>query len=152
MKSWVDTVTAGDNVWLVLVFHGVDGVGWEPRTSADLGEYFAYLKSKEDSLWIATFQDVARYMRERMHAAVRSYVGDDAISVVLRDDLTDERYDLPLTLQTRVPPDWTAVDARQGRRAQRVRVVRDDGRSYVLYAAIPNGEDVQLTRAAPQSR
>jgi hypothetical protein len=95
--------------------------------------------------------DVARYMRERMHGTARSYVRGDAISVVLRDDLTDERYDLSLTLETQVPPDWTAVDARQGRRAQRVPVVRQDGRSYVLYAAIPNGEDVQLTRTAPQS-
>ena len=124
----------------MLVFHGVDGIGWEPRTSADLTEYFAYLKSKEDALWVATFQDVAKYMRERTHGTVRSYVSDDVISVVLRDDLTDERYDLPLTLETQVPPDWKAVDVRQGKRAQRVPVVRDDGRSYVLYPAIPNGE------------
>ena len=58
----LDTIADEDNVWLVLVFHGVDGVGWEPRTSADLTEYFAYLKSKEDALWIATFQDVGKYI------------------------------------------------------------------------------------------
>jgi peptidoglycan/xylan/chitin deacetylase (PgdA/CDA1 family) len=147
MKSWVDAITAQDNVWLVLVFHGVDGIGWEPRTSADLEEYFAYLKSKEDVLWIATFQDVARYMRERMHGTVHSWVRDGVISVVLRDDLTDARYDLPLTLETRVPPDWAAADVQQGERAQRVPAVTTDGRSSVLYEAIPNGEDIRLGRA-----
>jgi len=152
MKSWVDTIAADDNVWLVLVFHGVDGIGWEPRTSADLTEYFAYLKSKEDALWIATFQDVGKHMRERTHGTVRSYVSHDVISVVLRDDLTDERYELPLTLETQVPPGWKAVDVRQGRRVQRVPVVRGDGGSYVLYPAIPNGEDVRLARAAGPSR
>jgi peptidoglycan/xylan/chitin deacetylase (PgdA/CDA1 family) len=151
MKSWVDTVAARDNVWLVLVFHGVDGIGWEPRTSADLEEYFAYLSSKEDALWIATFGDVGRYVRERMHGTVRSWVRGDAISVVLRDDLTDARYDLPLTLETQVPADWTTADVRQGDRAQRVPVVGDDGKTLVRYEATPNAEDVRLARAAASS-
>ena len=34
---------------------------------AELKEYFGYIKSQEDKLWVATFQDVAKYMRERMH-------------------------------------------------------------------------------------
>ncbi|MEJ7589557.1 MAG: polysaccharide deacetylase family protein [Ferruginibacter sp.] len=29
MKSWVDTVIAHKHDWLVLVFHGVVGIGWE---------------------------------------------------------------------------------------------------------------------------
>lgn len=147
MKSWVDTIAGRDNVWLVLVFHGVDGIGWEPRTSADLEEYFAYIKAKEDALWVATFGDVGRYVRERMHGTVRSWVRDDAISVVLRDDLEDARYDLPLTLRTEVPADWAAAEVRQGDRTQRVPVVTDDGKSSVVYEAVPNGEDVRLARA-----
>jgi hypothetical protein len=73
MRSWIDTVAAHENIWLVLVFHGVDGMGWEPRTGADLEQYFAYLKAKEDSVWVATFRDVAKYMRERVLGSVRSY-------------------------------------------------------------------------------
>jgi peptidoglycan/xylan/chitin deacetylase (PgdA/CDA1 family) len=72
MKSWVDAAAAHENVWLVLVFHGVDGVGWEPRTGADLEEYFTYLRSRQDVLWVAAFRDVAKYVRERMHGSVRS--------------------------------------------------------------------------------
>jgi peptidoglycan/xylan/chitin deacetylase (PgdA/CDA1 family) len=146
IKSWVDTAATHDNIWLVFVSHGVDGVGWEPKTHQEIKEYLAYVKSKEASLWIATFEDVTKYMRERAHGEVRSYQDGDAVSVVLRDDLTDLSYDLPLTLKTCVPGDWHAVEVRQGTRTTRAEVVRDQGRSYVLYQAIPNAEVLRLVR------
>jgi peptidoglycan/xylan/chitin deacetylase (PgdA/CDA1 family) len=150
MESWVDTAAAHENIWLVLVFHGVDGIGWEPRTGADLEEYFTSLKSKQDVLWVATFRDVARYMRERMHASVRSYQDGPTISVVLRHDLTNAAYDLPLTLRTEVPSEWTAVEVRQGGRSRRLPVGRDAAGAYARYEATPNAEDVTLTEAGPQ--
>ncbi len=152
MKSWVDTTAAHENIWLVLVFHGVDGVGWEPRTGADLEEYFTYLKSKQPALWVATVRDVAKYMRERMHGTVRSYRDGAAVSVVLRHDLTDAPYDLPLTLRTEVPAGWTAVEVRQGGRAERGPVARDGAAAYVRYRAVPNAEDVTLTEAGAEPR
>src|SRR5665647_810020 len=73
MKSWVDTLLAHDNIWLVLVFHGIDTIGWEPINHEELAEYFQYIKDKEDNLWVATFKDVTKYMRERMAAKAVSY-------------------------------------------------------------------------------
>ena len=70
MKSWVDTLLVHNNVWLVLTFHGVDGIGWEAKPHEELAEYFKYMKEREASLWIATFGDVTKYMRERMSAKV----------------------------------------------------------------------------------
>ena len=145
IKSSVDQSISAGNVWLVLVSHGVDGIGWEPKTHAEIDEYLAYMKSKEDRLWIATFQDVAKYMRERMHAEVRWYRDGDAISVVLHQSLTDVSYDLPLTLKTFVPSQWAHVEVRQGARSQVTEVIRDQGQVYVLYQAVPNGEVVRLS-------
>jgi peptidoglycan/xylan/chitin deacetylase (PgdA/CDA1 family) len=145
MKSWVDKTSARDNIWLVLVFHGVDGVGWEPKTSKELTDYFGYIKSKEDTLWVATFQDVAKYMRERMHGQVVSYRDGNVISVVLRSDLTDMSYDLPLTLKTYVPKEWNTVQLRQGERTKRVAVVHVKDEGYVLYQAVPGTEGVRLS-------
>jgi peptidoglycan/xylan/chitin deacetylase (PgdA/CDA1 family) len=144
IKSWVDKSLIAGNVWLVMVSHGVDGIGWEPKTHSEINEYLAYMKSKENRLWIATFQDVAKYMRERMHADVHWYTDGDAISIVLRQSLTDESYELPLTLKTSVPPGWERVAVHQGGRSQVVPVVQEQGRSYVLYQAVPNGEVVTL--------
>jgi peptidoglycan/xylan/chitin deacetylase (PgdA/CDA1 family) len=149
IKSWVDTSLAADNIWLVLVSHGVDGIGWEPKTHSEINEYLAYIKSKESRLWIAAFQDVAKYMRERMCADVSSYQDGNAISVVLRQSLTDVSYDLPLTLKTLVPPEWERVEVRQGRRRQIAEVIHDQGRGYVLYQAVPNSEVVNLESARP---
>jgi peptidoglycan/xylan/chitin deacetylase (PgdA/CDA1 family) len=144
IKSWVDKSAASHNVWLVLVSHGVDGIGWEPKTGAEIKEYLGYMKSKEDRLWVATFQDVTKYMRERMHGVVHSYAEGEAITVVLRDELTDESYDLPLTLKTSVPPEWQVVEVRQGRRTVRVNATQDRENSYVFYQAVPNAEVVTL--------
>jgi len=145
MKSWIDTSVARDNVWLVLVFHGVDGIGWEPKTGAELKEYFQYVKSKEGQLWVATFQDVAKYIRERQHSVVRTSRKGAAIEVIVRHDLDAALYDLPLTLKTDVPSEWPAVEVRQGARVERAAVVRDGGRARVTYQARPNGEPVTLS-------
>ena len=149
MKSWVDTSASHNNVWLVLVFHGVNGKGWEPTTDDELKEYFAYIKAKEDRLWIATFQDVTKYMRERVHSEVRSYRDGETIRVVLRDDLTDPTYDLPLTLKTNVASAWHTVEIRQGENVKRVEVVHQAGQDYVLYQAMPNAEAVTIRPIQP---
>ena len=145
LMTWVDKTAAQGSIWLVLVFHGVDGVGWKPKTSAELREYFAYINAKKQSLWVATFQDVAKYIRERETGSVAAYRDDGIISVVLRSSLTDLSYDLPLTLKTSVPKEWKTVDVRQGERKQQIGVVREGGTDYVLYQAIPNAEDVRLS-------
>ena len=80
-----------------------------------------------------------------MHSAVRSYPEDKQISVVLRDDLTDASYDLPLTLKTQVPPGWRTVKVRQGDQIKRVGVFQEKDTSYVLYQALPNAEVVTLS-------
>jgi peptidoglycan/xylan/chitin deacetylase (PgdA/CDA1 family) len=146
MKSWVDKTAAQGNIWLVLVFHGVDGVGWKPKTGAELKDYFGYINSKKHSLWVATFQDVTKYIRERRQSAVGSYTDGEVISVVLRSELTELSYDLPLTLKTYVPNEWKTVEVRQGEQRKQVEVVRANGAEYVLFQAMPNAEVVRLSR------
>jgi peptidoglycan/xylan/chitin deacetylase (PgdA/CDA1 family) len=146
MKSWVDKTAAQGNIWLVLVFHGVDGVGWKPKTGAELKEYFGYINSKKHSLWVATFQDVTKYIRERRQSTVGSYTDGEVISVVLRSELTELSYDLPLTLKTYVPNEWKTVEVRQGEQRKQVEVVRANGAEYVLFQAMPNAEVVRLSR------
>jgi hypothetical protein len=149
MKSWVDTSASRDNIWLVLVFHGVNGKGWEPTTDDELKEYFTYIKAKEDRLWVATFQDVTKYMRERMHSEVRSYRDGETIRLVLHNDLSDPSYDLPLTLKTNVAPSWQTVEVRQGDSVRRVEVLHQNGENYVLYQAVPNAEAVIIRAIQP---
>jgi hypothetical protein len=84
MKSWVDKTAEQDNVWLVLVFHGIDGTDGSPKPLWSWKDYFGYINSKTGSLWVATFRDVSTFashhatvhlskMAMPFHAAQRSY-------------------------------------------------------------------------------
>ena len=138
MKSWVDTVTAHKNNWLVLVFHGVDGIGWEALSHDMLREYFGYIKQHADKTWIATFGDVTKYMRERMHASVEGKQTDNKIIVGLTHSLDQSKYDIPLTLRTYVPADWKEVQVKQGDKTQKVSSAANDKGTFVLYQLQPN--------------
>ncbi len=146
MKSWIDTTAARDNIWLVLVFHGVDGIGWEALDSDLLRDYFNYIESHSKYLWTATFGDVAKYMRERMNATVITETKKDRIDVNVSHTLDNEDYDLPLTLKTCVTPKWKEVQVRQGETVMTINPEKDSGKSFVMYQVIPNAGTAELTR------
>lgn len=145
IKSWVDTVEAHDNNWLVLVFHGVEGKGWEALPGSLLREYFTYIKQHDNTSWIATFGDVTKYMRERMSANVDSKMDGGKIEVTLTHSLDQFMYDQPLTLRTAVPPSWKKVTIKQGNRVQQV-AARN---GVVLYDLTPNKGTATLTAILP---
>jgi peptidoglycan/xylan/chitin deacetylase (PgdA/CDA1 family) len=144
MKSWVDTAAAKNNTWLVLVIHGVDGLGYEALPSTLLDEYFQYIKSKNDQLWVATFGDVTRYMREREQSKVNTSESNGKITVTLTHSLDNKMYYLPLTLKTYVPVGWNKVKETQGKYTHQVTVKKDEKGSYVLYQADPNAAVITL--------
>jgi peptidoglycan/xylan/chitin deacetylase (PgdA/CDA1 family) len=145
MKSWIDTCLARDNIWLVLVFHGVDGIGYQPKTGKELKDLFEYLKSNDGNVWVATFQDATKYIRERMRAKLSSAKTWTGIKVSLSHTLNKLAYNLPLTLKTCVPLDWVSVEVRQGDKILKSRIKEDSTGRFVLYEAWPNTDPVRLT-------
>ena len=89
MTAWVDKSLA-TGTWLVLVIHGVEGIGWEPVPAVRLRAYFDHIKAREDRLWVATFQDAAKYARERMKSTVTTRNAGDAIEVSVTHSLDPE--------------------------------------------------------------
>jgi peptidoglycan/xylan/chitin deacetylase (PgdA/CDA1 family) len=144
MESWVDTAAANRDTWLVLVFHGIDSLGWEWTPIPKLDEYFRYIVGKEDKLWVGTFEDVTKYMREREHAKVNSATEDSRISVSLDCTLDARMYDLPLTMKTYIPAAWSKVTVTNGAGKERVDVQHDAGGAYVLYQLKPNTQTAIL--------
>lgn len=138
----MDTCIVNDNIWLVLVFHGINGIGWETKTGAELEEYFSYMKEKEDDLWIATFADVTKYVRERKSAVINSEVGDDNVVVNVTSDLDPEVYNIPITLKTYVPSTWESATLNEG---NQLKLKQDDQGTFVLYSVIPNDGEIILT-------
>ena len=145
MKLWVDTVLNKNNTWLCLTFHGVDGLGYEAISHQILDAYFSYIKAHENQLWVATFGDVTKYMREREHARISQSKKGGEILVTISNPLDKSMYNVPLTLKTYVSPMWKKVHVVQGKQVQRVVQVKDDKGSYVLYQVKPNGAMIQLS-------
>lgn len=147
MKSWVDTCIKYNNIWLVLVFHGIDGIGWEPKTGEELEEYFSYINKKGTHLWIATFADVTKYIRERKNAIISSMVQDNTIVVNISSDLDPEIYDVPVTLKTYVPKAWKSILLNQKFKQEnelKLKIQKDELGYYVLYSALPNEGELIL--------
>ncbi len=146
MESWVDTACANTDTWLVLVFHGIDSLGWEWTPIPKLEEYFKYIKAHDNKLWIATFGDVTKYMREREEAQINYEFAMGQIGVELNHRLSRIFYDLPLTLKTYVPGDWKKATVRQGADMQEVAIQHDDQGPFVRYQAKPNADKILLTQ------
>jgi len=134
MKSWVDTAATNKDTWLVLVFHGIDSLGWEWTPIPKLEEYFKYIKEKETKLWIATFGDATKYIREREHARITS----TATTVTLTHTLDKKMYDLPLTVKTYIPSTWKSATVTQNKKVQHPTPQRDAEGVYILYQLTPN--------------
>jgi hypothetical protein len=142
MKEWVDTSVSHDNIWLVLVFHGINGIGWEPRTGKELEEYFTYINDLKEQIWVATFADVTKYIRERKSAKIESVLNGKSIKVMLSSKLDPNDYDVPITLKTYVPKNWKTISINKDQ-------VIDEGKSdalgnYVIYSVTLGEKEVIL--------
>lgn len=145
MKSWVDTLIDHDNIWLVLVFHGVDNLGWEPIQHDTIASYFQYMKQKENNLWIATFQDVTKYLRERMATKITEIKRNNSIVISLQCPLDSAIYNLALTLKTYIPATWKQVSVLQDKKKNKLTILKDETGNYVLTETIPNKGKIELS-------
>jgi peptidoglycan/xylan/chitin deacetylase (PgdA/CDA1 family) len=144
MKSYVDTTLAHNNIWLVLVFHGINGVGWEALPDTLLDTYFQYIKQNENNLWVAPFKDAGKYMRERMHANVQTQTSKSLITVHLTQSLDNNTYNVPLTLKTYLPAGWKNANIKQGSQHKKLLIKKDATGNYVLYDAMPG--EIEITQ------
>ena len=147
MKGWVDK-SLQTGAWLVLVIHGVNGLGYEPLATDNVRAYFDYMKAKVDSgqLWVATYQDGVKYVRERMRSEIKTEPAGAGIRVTVTHPLDPRKYDVPLTARTTVPAGWTSARVTQGGVSATVAVHPHAGGPYVQYRVKPNGGPVSLTR------
>ncbi len=148
MKGWVDT-SFKTGTWLVLVIHGINGVGYEPLPTENVKAYFDYIKANSDSgmLWVATYQDGAKYIRERMKSQVDTKQNGQAIEVTVTNAFDPKIYDVPLTARTTVPAAWTSAQVTQGKDTKKLPVSKDANGSYVQYHVLPNGGPARIARA-----
>lgn len=144
MNKWIDEAME-KGMWLIEMWHGVDGQGWEPPASAECDKHLYYLSQHLDTVWNGTMEEVTLYIRERQHATVHTETsGESEIQVTLKHDLDPVLFDYPLTLKTRVPAHWEKVALRQGEREEILIVHKKDGFGEVCYDAVPNADMIVM--------
>jgi hypothetical protein len=152
MNGWADqAVELG--AWAVEMWHGCDGVGWQPPPCESYSQHCAYVASKRDEIWNASFQQATKYIWERLRGTVEVVAaGQSEILLRLTDNLPDEEFDFPVTLRTEVPQGWSSVTVHQGSRSFAATATEISGRNVVYYDAVPDAGRIALVEGAVSTR
>jgi hypothetical protein len=101
------------------------------------------LKERMDrgDLWITDHISAHQYETERQSAKVRVVAADmRVIRLECSSDADPKFYDLPLTLQTSVPPAWQRCRVAQGAQQKDMKAAN----GVVQFEALPNGGVITL--------
>lgn len=98
LRDWTDNVIENGE-WGVGMTHGIT-VGYDRwHRPQDLWDFFDYVKTKEDEVWIATFEEVAEYQAIRDNTVVNVIpLGDGSYRIVTECHLDPHLFDAPLTV------------------------------------------------------
>ncbi|MCF7915144.1 MAG: polysaccharide deacetylase family protein [Spirochaetaceae bacterium] len=102
--------------WLIGGFHGIDNgnipkeaLGWDPLSFHHFKAVLDYIENK--NFWIAPFGNVLRYIRERNFVSVKLLNQTlTTITLAVEDNLEDEVYSQPLSIEFVVPEHWRSVE------------------------------------------
>jgi peptidoglycan/xylan/chitin deacetylase (PgdA/CDA1 family) len=139
LDAWADKQVK-ENDWGVLMVHGI-AAGYAAMSDPEiLRTHLKHMKSREAEIWVATFADVARYVRERDDAKV-TVAAESSNGVTLTVSGTlDARYDVPLTIVLDVAG-ATSAEAKRGEETLPTRV---DAKSIHVRAA-PSTRPITVT-------
>ena len=91
---------------------------------------------------------VIRYATEREAVKI---MYENGIQVILQDSLDPFIYNVPLTLETRLPVDWLIVKISQGKYYQFYTTLEDDRGRFIRYETLPNSEPITIENVKPLS-
>ena len=133
----------------IVLYHFVHAGRAEEERAANAANCEAevrHIASRKDRLWVDTFDRVMKYGQERDSATLRVVENTAGrIVFVVEDRMDDVIFNVPLTVKVRLPDGWKAVEATQGGRAVKARVVEHAGARFALVPAVPDGGEVALS-------
>jgi hypothetical protein len=132
-------------------FHGIAANDGDPPMDAgyagvwieEFKSFLNLLTNIEDQLWIPTFGDAFKYVKERHNSTLTVNKPDDNTLTLTLDCSLDKKYfDMPLTIILYVPESWTSctVDYNGSRKSYPVT------NGYVMFDAKPNYGQITLSK------
>lgn len=151
MNSFAESATTGNGSWAVEMHHGIgaDSHGWATTNLDEVKKHLEYLDTKRSTIWVETFGNVARYIKERDAAKITATSPDDkTIKITLTDNLTDSIYNYPLSLRCEMPSGWTNPTVTQNSKTMKSSVVTVNSKSYLMFQAVPDIGEIVLNATA----
>lgn len=117
-NGWVDTAIE-DNSWLIEMWHNVmhenDG-GYQTILMTDAEEHIDFLaeKAQKGDVWVATFTEAVKYIREKQNAHIVAYIEGNELHII--SEFTDENmsystFTHPLTIFITLPEKISITDS-----------------------------------------
>ncbi len=144
--------------WFFTGCHNFDPNGGNYDISVEnLEVLMKALKAYQDSgdLWVATFSDATRYLREYESSTVKQYRTSEAMFVEVEMaertpgglPLTESIFNMPLTVKVVIPDGWENVRFRQNGVETIVKSFKRSGTTYAYVDVVPNSGRVSITNA-----
>ncbi len=136
----VDLALATD-AWLSVHNHNIHA-----EYASGLATLYDYILARD--IWVAPVGTVVIYMRERMNASL-TVVQESSCRIKLElstSSLDNSIYNLPLTIRSVVPSNWSDVTIKQGSSLQTAVSVIEGAERVVYYDALPNSQMIEVHR------
>jgi hypothetical protein len=135
--------------WCVFLIHDLDnGSGYSPLSSSIFRSSLYYCKIRNYKVWVSTFANVSKYIKERNSASVSEVSANDSvITLQVTDTLDNTLYDYPISIRRPLPANWKAVEITQNDKAINAKYVKTDTVTYIMFSVIPDNGEVKLKSA-----
>lgn len=155
--QWERIKTAIDNAsngWYIPITHRV-GNGENVDLTYEMADrMFAYIASLRDDgkVWVTTYSEAVKYVRERQNSSVRAYLEDGSIYVdVTMADVTEDGlplasdvFNTPLTVKVEVPAEYGDIYYTTAEKEYLAQPFSDGSKNYVYVNVAPNAGPVKL--------
>jgi len=150
---WIDQAIQVKG-WLIERIHGIktgkDSTGYEPVPVNVLKNHWDYIVKNEKQLWVATFSNVIKYIRERDGTKLKiiDYQNGN-FRISISNNLPDSAYYLPLSLKIKLIGllnNFREIQ-QNGRSLQyevHKEITKKDTVNYVVFEAIPDKGDITI--------
>jgi hypothetical protein len=144
-NSWIDFAIQND-LWLIEMIHGIDGIGFSPIDSKKFSEHLDYLNKVKENIWCTTVSNVIKYIDEAQNTTITCDVCNDSIyKLRINDNMDSSVYTQALSFRVKIPDDWDNISI-----AGKAKVIVENRNEnkFVLFSEVPNNRTVTIRPAS----
>jgi len=136
--------------WCMFLTHAIDAEsGYSPTQSTELATHLAYVNANSSDFWVATFENVVKYIKERNAMSISEIpAGTDSYLVTATDNLLDSVYNVPVTIKRLLPSNWTSAKVFVNNEPISSSISTVGTNKYIVFDIVPDKDEVMLVKSS----